>query len=92
MLQEKPRSCREVWGSMGQAEWQMTPVRSSWGVISESEPGPWIAKETSDKSRETQSSKLICEQIFLSAKTSYLGYVLGGGEAARSSSWAPVSS
>lgn len=70
----------------------MTPMRSSGGVISGSEHGPQIAKETSDKSRETQSIEIICEQILLNAKTCYIGYSLGGGEAARSSSWAPASS
>lgn len=92
MLKETSWSCREVSGSTGQAEWKMTPVRSSGLVVLGSEPRPRIAKEIPGKSRETQSSKVIWEQIFPNAKTSYAGYGLGGGEVASSSPWAPVSS
>lgn len=70
----------------------MTPARFSGAVVLGSEPRPQIAKETSGKSRETQSSKFIWEQIFPNAKTSYVGYGLGGGEVARSSPWTPVTS
>lgn len=70
----------------------MTPARFSGAVALGSEPRPQIAKETSRRSRETQSTKFIWEQIFLSAKTSYVGYGLGGGEVARSSPQAPMTS
>ena len=92
MLKETSRSCREVSGSMGQAEWKMTLARSSGAVALGSQPRPRIAKEASGKSRETQFSKFIWEKIFPNAKTTYVGYGLGGGEVARSSPWAPVSS
>lgn len=88
MLKETSRSCREVSGSTRQAGWKMTPARSSGAVTLGSEPRPRIAKETSGKSKETQSSKVIWGQIFPNVKTSYVGYGLGGGKVGR----APVSS
>lgn len=63
MLKETSQSCREASGSMRQAEWKMTPARSSGAVASGLEPRPRIAKETSEKCRETQSSKVMREQI-----------------------------
>lgn len=92
MQKETSWSCREVSGSMGQEGWKMTPARSSGAAALGSEPRPRIAKETSGKSRETQSSKVSSEQIFPHTKTRYVGYGLGGGEVGRSSLWAPVSS
>lgn len=65
MLKETSWSCREVSGSMGQAGWKMTPVRSFKAVNSGLETRPQIAHETSEKHRETQPSKAIREQILL---------------------------
>ena len=59
---------------------------SRWGVW------PRIAKESSGKSRETRSDEATGEKTFPSAKSSYAGYGLGGGEVARSSPLVPGSS